>query len=418
MRMMLCSLLIAGTAVASPSPPAQFGIAPAAAQAILARDPEVLAASAGLNAARQDGKSLQQSPYEWTARASAQRRNSEPGARSNEWNAGLERTLRLPAKGSADRQLASATVDQGLARYQIAWRTAALALIDAWLEWHAAQEQRALASAHVKAARENVAAVEKRVRAGDASRLDVSLAQAELAEQRRLENTAKTAATVALARLRARFPGVPEQSVPMPAPAPFLLSSEALRERIVAASPQLQEAQAQLRKASAQNERARAERIPDPTIGVYTGSEARGQERITGISLSIPIPGSQRGARANAASFSEEMTRHELDLKKRQLEADVAAMIATAEGDYEGWQIAESGAADMRGNAVLTQRAYVLGEVDLQAMLSANRLATTAEQTALTAKAGAARAYYALLLDARLLWDSGTAGPGPDPFAQ
>ena len=404
MKAVLLSCLLAGAAIASPLPDLQFALAPAVVQAVLEQDPEVLAAAAALNAAQQDGKALEQSPYEWTARVSAQRRSTDPGLRSNEWNAGLERTLRLPAKGSADRRIAGATVDEALARYRIARRAASRTLIDLLLAWQTAQEQQALAAAHYKAAQDNVAAVDKRVRAGDASKLDASLARAELAEQQRLENEAKTMASVASARLHARFPGMPEQSGFVPTPARFALSANALRERMVAGSAILQEADAQLRKAKGQNERARADRIPDPTVGIYTGSEARGQERITGVMFSIPIPGPQRETRASAAGFAAEMTRQELELKKREVEASVAVMLATAEGARASWEIAESGAAAMRANAVLTQRAYVLGEVDLQALLTAGRLATAAEQTALSAKADATRAYYSVLLDANLVW--------------
>jgi hypothetical protein len=92
-------------------------------------------------------------------------------------------------------------------------------------------------------------------------------------------------------------------------------------------------------------------------------------------------------------------------LRKRELAGAIATMFATAEGTYAGWQIADSGAAAMRSNAVLTQRAYELGEVDLQSFLTAGRLATTAEQTALAAKVAATRTYYSLLIEADLLWE-------------
>lgn len=392
MKAAILSCLIAGSAIANPVPGVPSMLPPAIVQTALEQDPEVLAAAAALNAARQDGKALEQSPYEWTARVSAQRRSADPGLRSNEWNAGLERTLRLPAKAGADRNIAGATVDEASARYQIARRAASRSLIELWLAWQTAQEQQALAAAHYKGAQDNVVAVDKRVRAGDASKLDASLARAELAEQQRLENEAKTVASVAAARLKARFPGMQERPGAVPTPERFALSANALRERMVTGSAILSEADAQLRKAKGQSERARADRIPDPTVGIFTGSEARGQERITGVMLSIPIPGPQRATRASASGFAAEMTRQELELKRREVEANVAVMLATAEGARASWEIAESGAAAMRANAVLTQRAYVLGEVDLQALLTAGRLATAAEQTALSAKAEAARA--------------------------
>ena len=59
----------------------------------------------------------------------------------------------------------------------------------------------------------------------------------------------------------------------------------------------------------------------------------------------------------------------------------------------------------MRENGQLMQRAYTLGETDLQALLSARRQAASAAQSALTTKVAAARAYYSLLVDAHLVWD-------------
>ena len=53
----------------------------------------------------------------------------------------------------------------------------------------------------------------------------------------------------------------------------------------------------------------------------------------------------------------------------------------------------------------LMQRAYSLGESDLQALLSARRQATTAAQSALAARIAAIKAYYSLLVDAHLVWD-------------
>jgi len=405
MKAFLFLCCLAGGAVAGPAPDLPSLLPGAELVKVLEQDPEVLAAAAALDLATQQARALEQSPYEWTVRASGQRRSVDPGAVSNEWNTGLERTLRLPAKGKADRQIAAATFDQGWARYRMARRAAARSLIEAWLEWQSAQQQQMLAAAQQGGAKGIVAAVDKRIRAGDASQLDASLARAELAEQQRLENEAKTAATVAAVRIHARFPGLPASAATMEAPVPISQSAQELRQRMMEANVTLRDAQTQLLIAKGQQERASAERLPDPTVGIYTGREARGQERITSISLSIPIPGPQRGTRAGAASATAEMTRQEVELRRRELDANVAALLATADGSYAGWQIAQAGAAEMRDNARLMQRAYALGEVDLQALLSAGRLATAAEQTALAARTSALRAYWAVMLEANLLWE-------------
>ncbi len=71
----------------------------------------------------------------------------------------------------------------------------------------------------------------------------------------------------------------------------------------------------------------------------------------------------------------------------------------------ESLQIAEAGAVAMQDNARLMQRAYSLGEAELQALLTAQRQATAAAQNALAARNAALKSYYLLLIDAHLVWD-------------
>ncbi len=405
MKYLLFCALAASAVQAAALPPAPGLLPTAIVRPLLEQDPEVTAARAGLDVARHDAALLDGSPYEWTAKVAAQRRTVDAGARYQEWNAGLERTVRLPGKAGADRQIGQAMLDEGEARYGEAVHETARELLGLWLDWLGAEQGFALTTAHLQAAQENLSVVEKRVKAGDAAKLDASLARAELAEQQRVGIDAKTASAVAWARLHARFPGMTRQFSTLPAALPLNAEAAFWRERILAQSDELKIAQAQLQNAQAVRERMRAERIPDPTVGIYTASEVGGRERITGVMLSIPIPGSQRSARANKAVHTAEMSRQEVELKKRALEAGIAVTIATAQGAYEGGQIAESGAAAMQDNARLTQRAYALGEADLQSLLTARRQATTAAQNALAAKVSAVRAYYLLLVDAHLVWD-------------
>ena len=100
-----------------------------------------------------------------------------------------------------------------------------------------------------------------------------------------------------------------------------------------------------------------------------------------------------------------EVSQHEVALKRRALDGAIAVSLASAQGAHESWQVAEAGAADMRDNARLLQRAYTLGEADLPTLLAARRQATTAQQNALAARVAAARAYYGILVDAHVVWD-------------
>lgn len=397
------ALLLVPAAHAAPEAPALLPTP--VARAMLERDPSVAAARSLLEMARAEAGILERSPYEWTARLSSQRRSIESGPRHNEWNATLERPWRLPAKATADANLARATLVEGEARVGEALHRVARELASSWLDWLGAESARDLAKAMQAAAQANLDAVTKRLRAGDASKLDVSLAQGDLAEQQRSANEAETQASVARARLQARFPGIAIVPTPLAAPVPLMQGFEYWRGRILQQSDDLKLAEAQWHKSRAQAERARAERIPDPTVGLYTGSELGGQERIVGLSVSIPIPGGQRSLRADRAVHSVEAARQEVEQKRLQLEAEVAAAVATAQGSFRGVQIAEEGARAMQEAAQLMQRAYSLGEADLQSLLTARRQAAAAANSALGARVAALKAYYALLIDAHLVWD-------------
>jgi cobalt-zinc-cadmium efflux system outer membrane protein len=167
-----------------------------------------------------------------------------------------------------------------------------------WVDWLAAERARELAENGLQSTQASLAAVEKRLRAGDASKLDASIARAELAEQRRLDNDAKTQASAAWLRLSTRFPGVKRQLPALPAPLPIEEDTAFWRQRILAQSDELKIVQTQLRLAEAQAERARTDKTPDPTLGVYTASEARRRRAHSGIMISIPIPGGARDSRS------------------------------------------------------------------------------------------------------------------------
>jgi outer membrane protein TolC len=403
--LMIGFCLFAGSAQAAPPLSGQVLLPTGTARLLIGHDPGVAAAHAGLEAARQEAGILETSPYEWTARLSGQRRAVDTGSRYREWNAGIERTLRLPDKASADRSTGQAAVEEGKARYSEARRQSARELLTLWLDWLAAVQGQELASANRQTAQDILDAVEKRMRAGDASKLDRSLAQAALSEQRRVENDARTQVNAAWSRLNGRFPEIGRPATAFPVPVPIKEDTAFWRDRILAESPALKIAQALLHKAQAQSGRARAEKLPDPTVGLYTASEAGGQERITGISIGIPIPGGQRSLRSTQAAYLAQASSQELELMKRQLEADIASAVATSQGNYESWQIAETGMSAMQDSASLMQRAYALGEADLQALLLVRLQATAAAQNALAARTAALKANCQLLVDANLIWD-------------
>ena len=374
------------------------------ARSLIEHDPGVAAAHAGLEVALQEAGILDQSPYEWVTQFAGQRRRLNTGSNYNEWSVGIERTIRLPGKASADRSIGKATVNESEARYGEAIQEAARELMALWLESVVADQSLALAVNSLQSLHDSLSAVEKRVRAGDASKLDLNIARAELADQKRINNDIKTKAEVAWSRLSTRFPSITRTNTAVPQPSAIEQDLNFWLTRIMAVSDELKIMQIKMQIAQAQADRANADKIPDPTLGLHTGSESGGQERITGVVLSIPISGGLRNSRSVKALAEVEVLRHEVELKKLELKALVASNFTKARGDYESLQIANEGAMAMQENADLVQRAYELGEAELQLLLLARRQAASARQNGLQAQEAALKSYYGLIVDAHLVW--------------
>ena len=369
------------------------------------QDPTVVEARRALVAAGHGAAALRAGPHEWTTKVSAQRRRyANTGGNSNEWTAALERTIRIGGKAEIDAQLADNELLIGQARIGEARHEAARMLADLWIDTLATRRQRELWAEQLNFAESSHQAVEKRRKAGDASVLDVNVARADLIEVQRQLSSATTAEAKAKAKLALRFPTLKHEPGSLAEPAPLDMSLPQWRDRILSESDPIKVAQGQLKKAELSAARARADRIPDPTVGVYTASEAFRNERIVGVSLSIPLGGSYRSEKMNQALQEAEVARAKVDAIKRAEEAEVVEAYVEATGALERWRLVSQGLATTRDSARLTQRAYSLGEADLQTLLLARRQALDAAAAAEQARVETLRWSYRLLVDAHLIW--------------
>lgn len=368
------------------------------------QDAGVVEALRALSAATHGAAALRASPHEWTTKLSAQRRRYDNGGDSNEWAATLERTIRIGGKAEIDRRLGDADLVIAQARIDEARHEAARALADLWLAALAASRQRELWTEQLGFAEVSHKAVETRRRAGDASVLDLNVARADLVEVQRQLSAATTAEAKAKAKLAVRFPMLKYDPKPLAEPTPLELAQAQWRERILAESDVIRITEGMLKKAELTAARAKADRIPDPTVGVYTASEAFRSERIVGLSLSIPLSGNYRDQRMQQALQEAEAARVRVERQRREGETEIVEAYVEATGGLERWRLASQGLSTTRDSARLTQRAYTLGEADLQTLLLARRQALEASTAAEQARFEALRWHYRLLVDAHLIW--------------
>jgi len=401
----LCLAVFAIPAHAQLAPRTPAGLPPTElASAWLQQDPGVQEATSGLEEAARTAGMLRVSPNEWNVRIGSQRRSYPAGPDSNESTAQLDRILRLPNKRALDRRLATAEIELAQARYGEAMHEAARDLVEVYTQWAGAVRARELMAEQVKFGEENLRVARLRQRAGDASGLEVNAIEADTVGMRGRLSAAISEERKALARLQIRFPGADTNALALAEPGPIVEAEAVWEARILSTSDPLKIAQLELDQAELSASRARANRIPDPTVGFYTASEVYSTEKVIGAYVSIPIPGRYRNHQLGQSLARVDMVRAARDRQQRVIEVEVAEGYADATGNFERWRLAEESAAKTGESARLTQRAYSLGEVDLQTLLLARRQAVEAVDAALDARVMALKSYYRLLVDAHLVW--------------
>lgn len=372
---------------------------------ILAGHPDVLAAKSGVRYEESNRARLEAGEHEFSLSLGTARRSTETSRNHNEWDIAVERPIRLPGKARLDGELGSLGVAQAQSSLDDAMHETARGLLRAWFGWLKARVQADEWDSQVSLLKRQTEVAAKRVRAGDAPRLEQTLAEAAAAQAEASALQAGMRTSVAAAELTQHYPGIVLPAKPAVV-IPSLLEQphEYWRERILQHNHELAAVRAEVKRRQALIARSQAEEMPDPTVGVRHASEAGGSERVTGVYVSIPLPGRARAASTEGARAQMDMAVQKEAALLRKLNAEVAAAHAGATAAYEGWRKAQFAAQAMERNAELIARAYALGEAGLSDTLNARRLAVEGRLAAAMAQLDAAEARYRLMLDAHLLW--------------
>ena len=377
---------------------------------VLLANPSVQAANSQLRAEEANRDRLEAGPHEWSVRLGGQQRRVTPSSsaneRFNEWNAALERPLRLPNKANTDSALGESGIALAETARGDALHEAGRSLLKTWFVWlkeNAATRQWA---AQVASLEQQATAVKRRQTLGDAPRIESVQAEAALAQARAQHAQAEVRARSAGEDLRRRYPGLP-LAEPTNEGEPQALTGTA--DEWIAAMLEHNHELALARREGERSRlvatRSRQDRLPDPSIGLQFSRERGGEENVVGAYVSIPLPGGARRAGADAAQAQADAADRRAAAVEQRIAAEAAAQFHAAQAGYATWQAAQA-AADQLGQAAdMTARAYKLGEGSLNDLLMARRQANEAALAARLSKLDALEARYRLLLDAHRLWD-------------
>lgn len=379
-----------------------------AAQAIAAQ-PEVQAARDRVDAARAQAQARDAGPHEFIASAIVQHRTAdeptgERGFREYEWQ--LTRGIRLPGKAALDRSIGAYGVEAAELRLDDARHQAARRLLERWIAWLRADAQVRAHDARLASLQRERVALACRVQLGDAARKDLDLLDVELAQGRAQQLAAASAALLARQALRTGFPLLPlPERTPQVGEVPTLADApEVLVQHIVERSHEIGAIQADAAQADALAARSRADRLPDPNLGLRLMQDRGGAERAIGLVFSMPIGGRHRRALAAADSAAAAALHGDVATMRREILSEAEHSVETAQARYRQWQAQQQALVASDAATRRLHRGWQLGELALSDWLLAARAQGQIALGEAEGRIAAEEARLRVLVDAHELW--------------
>lgn len=346
------------------------------------------AQQAAAEGARREAASLLRGNPELST-AQTRRRTNTMGGSIGEWSLGIAQPFETGGQQARRRAAAAASLDALRAEIDDARRQARA---DAALRFHAvlaAQRRVQLEQRSLTLLESTAQAVARRRSAGEDTRLDANVALIEAerarnalaqAQEQLLDNKADLGTVLQLA------PGtVPEVAGELLPPAgnvvPYGLAE------LLTAIPGLPRQRALAAREEAARARVgleQAVRLPDVTVGLNTGREGApdGRERVTTLTLSVPLPLFRRNDAAIGQALSE-ATQAEIErtTAARDAQAQVQRLWLRLASQRERFQrLQQAMATAAADNQQLASRSRQAGQIGLLDQLLVNRQAIDAER--------------------------------------
>lgn len=367
--------------------------------------PQLRASRAAVTAEQANAARLQAGSHEWSARTGVQQRSERIGRNYVENEIMFERALRWGSKADKDRALGENGMLFADAALADNWHESARALMALWFDWLREERNAVRLQDYAQVLARELHIVQQRFKAGDAPRMDIMLAETELAKASVSQAQAAQRTRLLAAEISKKFPGiVATMPAALPPPQPLEGDAALWQQKILTDNHELELAElgAKLEKLVA--ERVRLEQRPDPTFGVRVASERGGDERIIGFTVMMPLPGQYRRKQTEVAFARALVAEEQASETRVRVESNAQQVALAADSAWLLWRGLDDVALQTEANAALASRAYALGEAPLSDTLLARRHAIEALATAEQAQISALQSWSRLLLDTHAIW--------------
>ena len=414
--------------------------AEAAVKEALLASPLIEGARARRDALSARAQGIAAGTAEFTVRATAQRRREVgPGVSVQESMLSLERPLRAWGKRGMDADLAAQTQALADIAYADALHEGSRELLKLWFEYLRAQADLKNAQTTFALAAQMQRLTQSQLKQGEISKLDAELAQAELDRISAARAVAQAQLATTASALSRRYPTIELPRADMHALSDGAGDKFGDRSRVATMGPPLSSVNnkatlpvwpeganvamadkrqefleknhelnmlrvdAQRLRLSAQ--RASRDRLPDPTVGLFTARERAGAEQVTGVMLSMPLSGDARSHHAVAAAAEAQAAEDQVRWTEQQLGATFDGMWQQLLHKRNAAEWLKSAAARQAQAADKARKGYALGEGSLSEVLMMDRLASDNLNAAERMQLEAVALQAMIRLDLHQMWD-------------
>ena len=378
----------------------------AAKEAILA-SPLIQGARAKKEALSFRAQGIASGSAEFVVRTTAQRRRDATlGASQGESIVSLERPIRFWGKRGMDADLSAQTQAFADIEYADAVHEASREMLTYWFNYQRAlADQKNAHTAHALASQMQ-RLTQSQFKQGEVSKLDTELAGAELDRVSAALSVANAQLASAAAALGRRYPSVPLPTHLHDATLPVLNEGlPDLRDAFLAKNHELNMLRVDAQRMRLTAQRAERDRLPDPTVGVFTARERAGAEHVSGVTLSMPFPGSARAQHASAAYADANVADEKVQWTTQQLSASFDSMWSQFQHKRQAAESLQLAAQRQALAADKARKAYALGEGSMADVLQIARTASDNRYAAQRMHIDVIELLALIRLDLHQIWD-------------
>jgi cobalt-zinc-cadmium efflux system outer membrane protein len=383
-------------------------------KAALLSSPLMQAARSKKEAGTARAKGIDSGLAEFTLRSTSQRRRDVvAGTQLHESLVSIERPIRFWGKRGIDADLAIQTQLFADIEYADAIHEGSRELMRFWFAYLRALTDQKNAVTTFDLATKMQRLTQVQLKNGEISQLDSELANAEFERIAAARSVADAQFAASASAFTHRYAGV---VLPAQMPLAFRIDAAsglpalaepmtAMRQEFLDKNHELNMMRVDAQRLRLAADRASRDRLPDPTVGLFSGRERAGAETISGVTFSMPFPSASRFHHATALVADAQTASDKVQLAEQQLGAMFDSMWIQFQLKRKAADNLKSAAQRQALAAEKSVKAYTLGEGRLSDLLLIARMASDNLNAAERMQLEVVELLALIRLDLHQVWD-------------